>query len=148
MAYSGKFNPKNIEKYRGDPTQIYYRSRWELKFLSMLDNNQDVIQYSSEEFCIPYINPFDNKYHRYFPDFWIKNKNGDNMVIEIKPWKQTIEPKKPNIKRLSESKVYVNNMTRYIINKKKWEAAQLYCKKRGDKWKFIILTENELGIKF
>ena len=148
MAYSGKFNPKNIEKYRGDPTQIYYRSRWELKFLSMLDNNQDVIQYSSEEFCIPYINPFDNKYHRYFPDFWVKNKNGDNMVIEIKPWKQTIEPKKPNIKRLSESKVYVNNMTRYIINKKKWEAAQLYCKKRGDKWKFIILTENELGIKF
>lgn len=148
MAYSGKFNPKNIEKYRGDPTQIYYRSRWELKFLSMLDNNQDVIQYSSEEFCIPYVNPFDNKYHRYFPDFWVKNKNGDNMVIEIKPWKQTIEPKKPNIKRLSESKVYVNNMTRYIINKKKWEAAQLYCKKRGDKWKFIILTENELGIKF
>ena len=148
MAYSGKFNPKNIEKYRGDPTQIYYRSRWELKFLSMLDNNQDVIQYSSEEFCIPYVNPFDNKYHRYFPDFWVKNKHGDNMVIEIKPWKQTIEPKKPNIKRLSESKVYVNNMTRYIINKKKWEAAQLYCKKRGDKWKFIILTENELGIKF
>jgi hypothetical protein len=148
MAYSGKFNPKNIEKYRGDPTQIYYRSRWELKFLSMLDGNPDVIQYSSEEFCIPYINPFDNKYHRYFPDFWIKNKNGDNMVIEIKPWKQTIEPKKPNIKRLSESKVYVNAMTRYIINKKKWEAAELYCKKRGDRWKFIILTENELGIKF
>jgi hypothetical protein len=148
MAYSGKFNPKNIEKYRGDPTQIYYRSRWELKFLSMLDGNTDVIQYSSEEFCIPYINPFDNKYHRYFPDFWIKNKNGDNMVIEIKPWKQTIEPKKPNIKRLSESKVYVNAMTRYIINKKKWEAAELYCKKRGDRWKFIILTENELGIKF
>jgi hypothetical protein len=148
MAYSGKFNPKNIEKYRGDPTQIYYRSRWELKFLSMLDGNADVIQYSSEEFCIPYINPFDNKYHRYFPDFWIKNKNGDNMVIEIKPWKQTIEPKKPNIKRLSESKVYVNAMTRYIINKKKWEAAELYCKKRGDRWKFIILTENELGIKF
>jgi len=148
MAYSGKFNPKNIEKYRGDPTQIYYRSRWELKFLSMLDGNIDVIQYSSEEFCIPYINPFDNKYHRYFPDFWIKNKNGDNMVIEIKPWKQTIEPKKPNIKRLSESKVYVNAMTRYIINKKKWEAAELYCKKRGDRWKFIILTENELGIKF
>jgi hypothetical protein len=70
------------------------------------------------------------------------------MVIEIKPWKQTIEPKKPNIKRLSESKVYVNAMTRYIINKKKWEAAELYCKKRGDRWKFIILTENELGIKF
>ncbi|NDB85179.1 MAG: head completion protein, partial [Alphaproteobacteria bacterium] len=30
MAYKGKFNPKNPNKYKGDPTNIIYRSRWEL----------------------------------------------------------------------------------------------------------------------
>uniref|UniRef100_A0AB39U0I0 Uncharacterized protein n=1 Tax=Klebsiella phage Phi_KR1 TaxID=3240396 RepID=A0AB39U0I0_9CAUD len=29
MAYSGKFLPKNISKYKGDPRKITYRSTWE-----------------------------------------------------------------------------------------------------------------------
>jgi hypothetical protein len=144
MAYSGKFKPKNPEKYRGDPTEIFYRSLWELKLLKFLDDNPDIIQYASEEFCIPYLNPFDQKYHRYFPDFWIKNKGGDIMVVEVKPYKQTIEPQNKNKK----SKSYINDMTRYIINKQKWEAAEKYCNKNGRDWKFVILTENELDIKF
>ena len=33
MAYKGKFKPKHIKKYKGDPTQIVYRSLWEKKFM-------------------------------------------------------------------------------------------------------------------
>jgi len=145
MAYSGKYKPRNPEKYRGDPTQIFYRSLWELKLLKILDENPDIIQYASEEFCISYFNPFDQKYHRYFPDFWIKNKKGDIMILEVKPHKQTIPPKLPKNKN---TKTYKADMAKYIINKQKWDAAEKYCKKRGESWKFIILTEHELGIKF
>lgn len=31
------------------------------------------------------------------------------------------------------------------VNEAKWKAAEEYCKDRG--WKFIIMTEHELGIK-
>lgn len=144
MAYSGKFKPKNPGKYRGDPTGIIYRSLWELKVLKELDDNPDIIQYASEEFFIPYMNPFDQKYHRYFPDFWIKNKKGDIMIVEVKPYKQTMEPRSKN----KRSQSYIKDMSRYIINKQKWEAAEKYCTKKGKEWKFIILTENELDIKF
>ena len=33
MAYKGKFKPKHTKKYKGDPTQIIYRSLWERKFM-------------------------------------------------------------------------------------------------------------------
>ena len=144
MAYSGKFRPQNPAKYRGDPTAIIYRSLWELKLLKLLDTNPDVLEYASEEFFIPYLNPFDQKYHRYFPDFWIRNKKGNIMIVEVKPYKQTIEPKSKN----KRSQTYKNDMTRYIINNQKWEAARKYCKRKGDDWVFMILTEKELDIKF
>mgnify|MGYP000294505572 CR=1 FL=1 len=28
-----------------------------------------MIEYASEEFCIPYLSPIDGRVHRYFPDF-------------------------------------------------------------------------------
>ncbi len=37
MAYKGKFKPKHIKKYKGDPTQIIYRSLWEKKFMEYCD---------------------------------------------------------------------------------------------------------------
>ncbi|EDP8999305.1 head completion protein, partial [Salmonella enterica subsp. enterica serovar Braenderup] len=36
MAYSGKWVPKNISKYRGDPKKITYRSNWEKFFFEWL----------------------------------------------------------------------------------------------------------------
>ena len=81
---------------------------------------------------------------RYFPDFYVKKKNKqgglDILVIEIKPHHQTIVP-------LKESKItrsYVNKVKTYAINESKWKAAEAFCKDR--KWKFQILTENELGL--
>ena len=98
MSYSGKFKPKNYKKYKGDPTKIYYRSLWERRFMVYCDNNPNIIEWGSEEIIIPYISPLDNRPHRYFPDFYIKvretNGKVKRYIIEIKPQKQTIMPKK------------------------------------------------------
>lgn len=146
MAYKGLFRPKNPKKYKGDSSNIIYRSRWELRLMDYLDKHPDVIQWASEEFTIMYLHPVDNRPHRYFPDFWVKKKGKDGKeeiwVIEVKPEKQTKEPKKPK----KVNKTYINECIAYSINKSKWEAAENFCKDRN--WRFMIFTEKELGIKF
>jgi hypothetical protein len=145
-TYKGYFKPKNTDKYRGDPTNIVYRSRWELLFMSHLDNHKDVLSWSSEEFCIPYRSPIDGKVHRYFPDFWVKKRNKDGkieiVVVEIKPYKQTIPPT-PS-KRITKS--YLYEVQTWGVNSSKWKEAEKYCSERG--WKFMKITEKELGLKF
>ena len=56
-AKKGYFKPKNYSKYKGDPTKIIYRSSWEKMFMGYLDNNPSVVEWSSEEFFIPYKSP-------------------------------------------------------------------------------------------
>jgi len=145
MAYSGKFKPNNPKKYRGDPTNIIYRSRWESRFMSYLDSHTEVIEWASEEFSIPYKSPIDGRVHRYFPDFYVKTKSSDGTivesVIEIKPLYQTKEPK-PN----KNKNRYLTEVKTYMINSSKWRYAQAYCDQKG--WKFIIVTEKDLGLNF
>jgi hypothetical protein len=145
-TYKGYFKPKNPSKYRGDPTNIIYRSRWELLFMDYLDTHSSVVQWSSEEVIIPYRSPLDGKLHRYFPDFWVKkiNRQGkqDVALVEIKPFKETREPKA----QTKLSKKYLYEVKTWGINSSKWKAAEIYCQERG--WKFMIITEKELGIKF
>ena len=145
MSYKGKYQPKNPQKYRGDVTNIIYRSLWERKFLIYCDTNENVIEYASEELALPYRSPIDNKIHRYFPDFYIKVKesNGEikKYLIEIKPKKQTTEP----IPQKRKTKGYIYEVYEYAKNQAKWKAAEEFCKDR--QWEFKVLTENELGIK-
>ena len=140
--YQGIFKPKNKDKYAGDSSNIIYRSSWELRMLNYLDCHPDVIYYASEEFSIPYISPVDGRVHRYFPDFLVKKKAKDGMtetlVVEIKPHCQTKPPKQIDSKRL------LNEAKQYAINQAKWKAAEQFCADR--KWKFVVITENELGL--
>ena len=89
MAYKGKFRPSVPKKYKGDYTNIIYRSLWELKFMKYCDSNKNILEWGSEEFFIPYLSPIDNRAHRYFPDFYIKVRESNGQikkyVIEIKP---------------------------------------------------------------
>jgi trans-aconitate methyltransferase len=71
MAYSGKYRPISPQKYKGNPTEIYYRSLWELRFMKWCDENKKVLEWGSEEIVVPYRSPLDGKYHRYFVDFYI-----------------------------------------------------------------------------
>jgi hypothetical protein len=145
MAYKGFFKPKNPKKYKGDPTNIVYRSRWESFFMSKLDLNDNVITWASEELAIPYRSPLDGRIHRYFPDFYVKSRNPDGsiseLLIEIKPFKETIEPKQNKNRNR-----YLTEVKTYVINKNKWHYARAFCEKRG--WSFIIVTEKDLGLKF
>lgn len=145
MAYSGNFKPKNPDKYRGDSSNIIYRSLWEFKLMKYLDVHPDVLEWASEEIIIPYRSPIDGKIHRYFPDFYVKQrtKDGtiDEIVIEVKPSKQLEPPSKPS----KVTRRYLNEMRTFAINQRKFETAREFCRKRG--LKYIIMTEHELGIK-
>ena len=140
----GYFKPQHPEKYKGDPTNIIYRSSWEKRCMVYFDRNPNVLQWESEEFFIPYKSKIDGRVHRYFPDFLIKVKNVDGIVetilIEVKPFYQTQPPEKKS----KVTKRFINEVKTYGINISKWEAAEEYCKDRG--WKFMILTEKELGL--
>lgn len=144
MSYKGKFRPSKPKKYKGDPTNIVYRSLWELKFMRYCDSNNNIVKWSSEEIVIPYRSPIDNRFHRYFPDFYLKYKDNTGKIIEkvveIKPAKQVQEPKVQKRK----TKRYVTEVVTYAKNQAKWMAAEEFCKDR--KWKFQILTEKELGV--
>lgn len=109
------------------------------------DLNENILEWGSEEIALPYKSPLDNKIHRYYPDFYIKIKESNGkvkkMLIEIKPKKQTVQPKHLNIK----SKGYIYEAKEYVKNMAKWKAAKEFC--ADNLWEFKILTENELGIK-
>lgn len=146
-TYKGFFKPLNPEKYRGNPTNIVYRSRWELVYMARLDKDPDVIWWQSEETVIPYRSPVDKKIHRYFPDFVVKRKTekgSKTQVIEIKPKFQTVPPTTAEGKK--KSKKLINEAITWGINNAKWESAREYCKDRG--YEFVILTEKELGLPF
>lgn len=141
----GFFKPKNPQKYKGNPSNIVYRSSLELKFLIYLDNHPQVIKYASEEpfMIVPYINPITGKTHRYYPDMWFQKLDNKGCtityLIEIKPFSQTQPPK---ITHNPKSKKNIKAISTYAINKKKWDAAKLVCEKNG--WDFKIITDREL----
>jgi hypothetical protein len=144
MSYKGKYKPEYPAKYKGDPTGIVYRSLWERKFCRYCDLNENVLEWGSEEIALPYRSPLDGRVHRYFPDFYIKVKESNGQIkkylIEIKPKKQTIEPKVQKRK----TKNYIYEVTEWAKNQAKWEAAKDFCEDRL--WEFKILTEDDLGV--
>jgi len=144
MSYKGKYQPSYPKKYKGDPTNIIYRSLWERKFMKYCDLNENILEWGSEEIYVWYKSPIDRKSHRYFPDFYIKVKESTGKIkkyiIEIKPKKQTTPPPKP--KRQTQG--YIREAYEYAKNQAKWEAAKEWCLDRG--YEFRVFTEKELGI--
>ena len=136
----GYYTPKNPDKYVGDVEKIRYMSSWELSFNRFLDNNPNILQWSSEEIAIPYVKPTDGQVHRYFPDYWIQYQDAEGNlkqeIIEVKPMQQTRRTRSRNPK----TKLY-EDIT-YAINIAKWQAAKNFCDKYG--MIFRILTENEI----
>ena len=144
MSYKGKYKPSYPQKYKGDPTNIIYRSLWERKFMVYCDNNERILEWGSEEIALPYRSPIDNRVHRYFPDFYIKVKESTGEIkkylIEIKPLKQLSPPPKPK----RQTKQYLYEAYEYAKNQAKWKAAREFCEDR--QWQFKVITEKELDI--
>ena len=109
------------------------------------DLNESILEWGSETTIIPYKSPVDNKIHRYFVDFYIKVRNKDGIVkkylVEIKPEKFTKPPDIPK----KQTKRFIQEVFNYGINQAKWKNADQFCQDRG--WKFLVLTEKDLGIK-
>jgi len=144
MSYKGKYKIKHPEKYLGDYTKVVYRSLWERQAFKWCESNSRVKSWNSEEVVIPYKCKTDNRIHRYFIDLFIEMDDGKCILVEIKPKKQTVAPKKPSRK----TKKYLNEVTTYIKNTSKWTAANDFAQHKG--WKFQIWTEEtlkNLGIK-
>ena len=147
MSYKGKYIPKNPQKYKGDPSQVIYRSLWERKFMVYCDRNDKVIEWGSEEVIVPYRSPWDGKIHRYFPDFYIKIKQVSGgvkkFIIEVKPEYQCKQPTKTPKKR---TRKWYNEVKTWGINNAKWKSAIDWCENRG--MEFKILTEKHLNPQY
>lgn len=143
-TYKGRYSVRHPKKYKGNINNIVYRSSWELRFMKWCDMNESVLEWGSESVVIPYKSPVDKRVHRYFVDFYIKVKNKSGLIqkylVEIKPSKFTKPPEPPKRK----TKYFIQEVFTYGINQAKWKAADEYCKDR--KMKFLVITENDLGL--
>ena len=54
MAYRGRYSPSNPKKYKGDPSNIIYRSLWERKFMVYCDMNERIILKNDQEPSMQY----------------------------------------------------------------------------------------------
>lgn len=139
----GWYTPKHPEKYVGDISKIRYMSSWELKTHQFLDNNPNILRWSSEEIAIPYMKPTDGKVHRYFPDYWVEYRNrcGETIheIWEVKPASQTRKPR--NTKKKNPKTRLYEDVT-YAINIAKWQAAKQFCDQHNVI--FRILTEHDI----
>ena len=144
-SIKSRYKPLNPKKYQGNPNNIICRSSWERKFCMWADRKDNVVSWASEEINIPYISPKDNRVHKYYPDYLIKVKESNNRiktyVVEVKPNKHTMPPKK----RSRITKSYIYECQTYAVNQAKWKAASEFCK--DNRIEFKIITEDELGIK-
>jgi hypothetical protein len=118
----GKYTPKNkLKCWQGS---CVYRSMWERKVMLYLDRSEHVHAWSSEKVEVPYVSPKDDRWHTYYPDFWVRYTNDQDeiveAVLEVKPHSQK----------------------RWAVNKAKWKAARAMCEEKG--WDFIVLTEKEI----
>ena len=143
MAYSGRYRVKNPKKYKGDHTNVIYRSLWEKYAFRWCDENNNVKTWSSEETIIPYLYEVDKKWHRYFVDLKITMRDGKTFLIEIKPDKETKRPKSQP--RMGQNKRYVNEALTYVKNMNKWEHAHKYAKDNG--YQFAVWTEKNEPLK-
>ena len=149
MSYMQKQEGKNTDRYyvvnkeKTDKEYYVCRSTWEQKFFKWLDHNKNILKWSSEPLAVPYFDPVTNKDRRYYPDVLTKVKTKDNKekvyLIEIKPYKETILPKKTKNKT---NKTMLYEQKTWLTNTHKWKSAIRFCKKRG--WEFKIITEKDL----
>ena len=147
MSYKGRYIPNNPKKYKGNPSQVIYRSLWERKVMVYCDRNDKVIEWGSEEVIVPYRSPWDGKIHRYFPDFYMKveQKSGNvkKFLIEVKPKSQCKSPVK-NPKRKTRN--WYKQVKAWGINQAKWKSAEKWCLDKG--MEFKILTEDHLNPQY
>ncbi len=123
----GYFPIERSIKYTG-PRPCIYRSSYEFAYMRYCEENNAIKNWSSEPFGIEYFSPTGKK-HTYYIDFTLLLQNGEQWLIEVKPYVDTI-PKED---------------ARYRKNRAKWVAAKEWAVAHG--WKFAIITEKHSSLK-
>ena len=149
----GYYKPVYPQKYVA-PGPIIYRSSWERKFCHWCDHNPNVLGWISEPFSIPYFNVLDKKYHKYYPDFYVKLRVAKTEIIdgietkvikiieyivEVKPKSQLRKPKQPKKKSKKAIKNFKYAYESYVRNLCKIGALREMASKRG--FEVMLLTE-------
>lgn len=165
--HQGNFIPTNKDKVikLNSKGGVYYRSSWELRIMTWLDNNKNIVRWGAECISIGYqLTHYEKggdinlKNHSYYPDFYYEirvNNDIKKVIAEVKPMKEYQMVVDLNNKSLSlPENVSMKKMKNieYDLkmahkNSEKWETMIKYCDRKG--WDFIIITEiilKKLGI--
>jgi hypothetical protein len=154
----GFYTPINKDKYiepKGkDEVRPYFRSSYEERVFVWADLNKNILRWCSECIVIPYqMMEWSEKYekhilkkHKYITDLYCEIKDSKGQItkwlIEVKPLKQTLEPKQPKRKTEKALRRYIAEQAIYQKNTAKWAAAKQYALDHG--MNFKILTETEI----
>jgi len=109
---------------------IIYRSGLEYQFIQFCENNPKIKKWASEPLPIEYFSRLDNKLCNYYPDYVLETEDGSHIIVEIKPYNQTVKPKDSDSRWLKEQ---------WVKNTDKWKYANEFAHKHNAK--FIIITE-------
>ena len=109
---------------------IIYRSGLELQFIEFCESNPKIKRWASEPIAIEYFNRLSRTNKNYYPDYVIETTDGNHIIVEIKPYSQTIKPATKDSAWLKEA---------WVTNTDKWKAANEFAHQHNAK--FIIVTE-------
>lgn len=139
MAYKGVFSGfENPQKYVGDISRVTYRSAWERSVMVWCDKSPAIKQWSSETVTIGYYDPVSNKERTYYVDFFLELADGRQILVEVKPHRQTSLPKPPQ----RRTQKFIMECKTWETNQAKWFAARQFAELYG--MRFEVWTENEL----
>lgn len=132
-----RFIPRFPDKYAGDPRRIVARSRWEIVYMTALDNSNLVHKWMSEprQLKIQYYNPIKRKVAEYWPDFLVQYTNGEMHIVEVKPAKESTR----------KNAVSLYDKLMLVQNEAKWEAANKLATAIGARLR--VVTEDQLFVK-
>lgn len=164
----GYYIPENPSKVIGG--DVIFRSSWEYKLARWCDLNSRVHRWGCETASVQYrdpggvdlnecrkygLNPNDPAQwpiRNYFIDFYIEfepkdydgnKENLKKVLVEVKPWAQTVAPKRvPDTAKMSEKKKFIAAAKTYLTNTQKWKAAKAFAERNG--YEFVVWTENTL----
>lgn len=169
--HQGNYIPNNKDKVLklNDKGGIYYRSSWELKVMTWLDNNKLIEKWGAECITVPYQmthykrdGDINLKSHCYYPDFYYEIRNTDGtlkkVVAEVKPMKEYLMVKELNERNLSGKAEFNTSQTtkkRLVIpnnaNMKQLRSFEYDLKmaqKNAEKWETMIKFCDKKGWEF
>ena len=99
-------------KYSSKFGETFYQSSYELRYMKMLDENEDVNEWGRCQDLIPYHH--EGKVRYYNPDFYVSSKEKGRIVVEVKGWVDpTVKPKAEAAYRFYEGAYQIVTMCKH-----------------------------------